>query len=131
MRTELAKIHRQRRKFEGIFEKFGIKAGYHGVLQTVLLLDVREAVSRKIVTDHLWFTVGKRFGNLCLEKGDVVRFEARVTTYEKGYRGYRNGDDFPVLEQDYRLSFPSNIVKVGHIPEGQTVLFGVVGDTQK
>ena len=39
----------------------------------------------EVVTDHLWFTVGKTLKNLKLKEGDEITFYARVGTYRKGY----------------------------------------------
>lgn len=118
MREDLAKLCGVRRRFEGVFERFGKKTGYKEILTTILLRDVKDVSSGKIVTDHLWFTMGKRFEALRLVKGDVVRFTARVTEYEKGYKGRRNEDDYDdydskPVEVDYRLSFPTKFVKMG------------------
>ena len=117
MREELAKLCGVRRRFEAVFERFGKKTGYRDVLTTILLKDVRVVASRKLVTDHLWFTLGKGFEALNLVQGDVVRFDARVTEYIKGYRGRRDDDDYDdcdrkPLERDYRLSFPTKFIKV-------------------
>jgi len=124
MREELAKIHGCRRLFEGVFERFGTKSGYKGPLKTLCLLNVRDVVAKKVVTDHLWFTVGKRLAGLGLQKGDIVRFEARVTMYEKGYRGRHGEDDVDCkpLEYDYRLSFPTKMIKFQPISPAQTQL---------
>lgn len=116
MRAELAKLYGKRRRFHGIFVRFGKKAAYKGrPLTTILLKDITDVASKEIVTGHLWFTVGKRFDALDLEEGDVVRFDARVTSYEKGYMGHREFDDIVVPETDYRLSFPSKVEKCSHV----------------
>lgn len=116
MRQELAKIAGCRRCFQGVFVRFGTKAGFKHPLTTVLLKDIVDIAAGKVVTDHAWFTMGKRMAELNLKEGDVVRFEARVTQYLKGYRGHRHEDDFEgdykPLEYDYRLSFPTKVVKL-------------------
>jgi hypothetical protein len=115
MREKLEKLNGARRRFQGVFVRFGKKAGYRDVLTTILLRDVVDLSSKKVVTDHLWFTMGKQFERLGLKEGDIVRFDARVTEYEKGYKGRRDDedfDDFKPLERDYRLSFPTKFVKV-------------------
>lgn len=120
MRNELAKIEGNRARFEGIFVRFGTKRGYKGYLETtVLLRDVKSIQTGQIMTEHLWFTCGKRLEILSLKENDVVRFDARVTPYEKGYKGYRDDGygDFKPIETDYRLSFPTNVVKVGQCEE--------------
>jgi hypothetical protein len=89
-----------------------MKAGWKHSLVTVMLKDVSDCATQKIVTDHLWFTLHTRFASLDLVVGDMVSFDARVTKYEKGYRGRRDFDDTPPVEIDYRLSFPTKLVKI-------------------
>jgi hypothetical protein len=67
----------------------------------------------KIVTDHLWFDLTKGFESADLLPGDVVEFCARVSIYEKGYKGYRNDVFDRPIEKDYRLSRPTKIKKIG------------------
>ncbi len=114
MRNQLAKIEGTRTRFEGIFVRFGTKRGYKGYPEpTVLLKDVRSVSTGQAMTEHLWFTCGKRLDSLNLKENDVVRFDARVTPYVKGYKGYRDDVDDKPIETDYRLSFPTNVVKIG------------------
>jgi len=113
LREELAKIHGVRREFQGIFDRYGTKSGWKGQpVRTVLLLDVEDCLTHKIVTDHLWFNETKGFAANQLQQGDVVRFNARVTRYTKGYMGTRDEDfdDRPPVELDYRLSFPTKLM---------------------
>ena len=44
----------------------------------------------KIVSDHLWFDLTKGFSGADLSPGDVVEFCARVSAYEKGYKGHKD-----------------------------------------
>ena len=114
MREQLAKLHGARRRFQGIFVRFGTKSGYKGPLTTILLKDVVDVASSKLVSDHLWFTMGKQFEGLDLKEGDVVRFNARVTEYEKGYKGRQDEDayNYKPIQRDYRLSFPTQFIKM-------------------
>jgi hypothetical protein len=114
MREELAKLFGKRRRFQGVFVRFGQKSGYKGVLTTILLKDIVDVISQKTVADHCWFTMGKRFEKLELKEGDIIRFYARVTDYVKGYQGRRGEDDYDYkpVERDFRLSFPTKFVKV-------------------
>lgn len=104
MRKELGKRYGNRIKVYGTFEKFGKKEGWKGeLLTTVLLVGIRDKTG-KVLTDHLWFNFTKEFQkikNLC--PGDLIRFEARVDGYMKGYKK----DQF-----DYKLSRPSKIAKM-------------------
>lgn len=114
MRAELAKFFGKRRRFQGVFVRFGQKSGYKGVLTTILLKDIVDVVSQKAVADHCWFTMGKRFEKLELKEGNIIRFYARVIDYVKGYQGRRGEDDYDYkpVERDFRLSFPTKLVKV-------------------
>lgn len=91
MRKELKIIgSKERHVFTATFIRFGFRDGYKGPVKTILLQDV--LLDGKVVTDHLWFDLTKGFKNADLLPGDVVEFCARVSVYEKGYKGYRNQD---------------------------------------
>ena len=125
MREQLAKINGNRARFEGVFVRFGSKKGYKGYPETtVLLKDVKSISTGQVMTDHIWFKCGKRLDKLNLKENDVVRFDARVTPYQKGYKGYRDDDygEFKPIETDYRLSFPTNVVKVEENNKAQLLL---------
>jgi len=111
MREKLKQANGNRSIFEGIFERFGIKNSFGHPKHTLLLKDIKDN-SGKVVTDHLWFNVGKRFDSLKLQAGDIVRFDARVKPYVKGYRGYREDVYDSPVETDYKLSNPTNLRKV-------------------
>jgi hypothetical protein len=101
----------ERGAFSGKVERFGTKTAYRGPdIPTVLLVDVRDA-SGALMTDHLWMTAGKQIAALSLTEGDTVEFEARITSYEKGYFGYRE-DVYKSAETDYRLSNPTKVRKI-------------------
>lgn len=106
MRKELKIIgSRERHVFTATFIRFGFRDGYKGPVKTILLQDV--LLDGKIVTDHLWFDLTKGFESADLLPGDVVEFCARVSIYEKGYKGYRNDVFDRPIEKDYRLSRPT------------------------
>lgn len=110
MRKELREIGKEERhRFTAVFERTGWKSGYKRDLQTVLLLDVR--MDDRPICDHLWFNMTKGFREAGLKQGDKVEFMARVSSYEKGYKGWRD-DVFKPIERDYRLSFPTKIKKI-------------------
>ena len=112
MRKKLKNIKGERKQFTGIFDGFGEKKNYHGFFEkTVLLKDVKLAEDQKELTDHLWFNYTKGFQELDLVEGDIVQFNARVTSYTKGYQGHRE-DVFKIIEFDYKLSHPSKVKKV-------------------
>lgn len=108
MRKILKKMNKTRFPFTGIFVRFGTKTGWTGKDEkTVLLKDIKNSSGEK-VTDHLWFNYVKGMQILNLTEGDILSFEARVSEYQKGYKGYR--EDIPRnLEIDYKLSYPNKI----------------------
>jgi hypothetical protein len=114
VREELAKVCGQRKSFQGVFVRFGRKPGYKGSETTILLTHICDIASRKLVTDHVWLTMGKQLQKLDLKVGDILRFDARVTEYLKGYQGRRDEDDYDCkpVESDFRLSFPSKLRKI-------------------
>jgi hypothetical protein len=59
------------------------------------------------------FTPEKQLDKLKLNEGDIIRFDARVTRYWKGYV-HRDEDN---RELDYRLSFPSKFIKISAVPD--------------
>jgi len=97
-------------------ERFGHRNGYRGPEETVLLRDVRDATTGELLTDHLWFTVGKWAADL--QPGGRIRFTARATPYEKGYFGRREDValDRPA-QRDWRLARPTQVQR---IPEAQS-----------
>lgn len=112
MRTNLKKLNGIRKRFHGTFERFGTKQGWKGLLPTILLRDVIDISTKRIVTQHLWFNLTKQFKILDLKEGDVVMFDARVKQYIKGYAGYREDVQWEKpLEEDYKLSHPTKILK--------------------
>lgn len=111
MRTELAKIRRQRMRFSAVVASFGSKRGYRGREgpETILLREVRRIDTNEVVTDHLWFTDGIAWGGI--SEGYHVSFDARVEGYFKGYQGTR-ADIERTLGSDYKLTRPTKVVAV-------------------
>ena len=109
MRKELKKLNGERLRFSAKVARFGERTNYKGLpLETILLRDVRLIGTDAVLTDHLWFTKGKAW-QTC-KVGSYVEFDARVTTYEKGYKG-RRADvlDSPVTT-DYKLERPTKVL---------------------
>lgn len=115
MRAELAQYNGQRRKFKAIFSRHGQKFFKQHFKTTLLMTNVTDILTGKIVTEHLWFTMGKKFSALGLVEGDAVTFEARVDTYLKGYVH----DEFDEKELDYHLVYPSKLQKIKAEPNQQ------------
>lgn len=112
MRDKLRRITcAERHRFTATFDRFGKKTGWNGADErTVLLVDVK--LGGNVVADHLWFKSGKQFDALDLKRGDEVEFNARVSSYMKGYRGYRDDVYDKPVQKDYKLSFPTAMRKV-------------------
>ena len=110
MRTALRKINGIRSTFYATFGRYGTKSGWTKQERTLMLKDVRNEKG-EVVADHLWFNLTKGFANIDLSEGDQVKFEARVTPYRKGYQGWREVLDHPVL-WDYKLSYPTKLEKI-------------------
>lgn len=112
MRKALQKLGgHERHTFTAEFVRFGIKNGWKGDVPTVLFKDVK--LGDKVVCDHLWFTCGKQFDSLGLQIGDIVEFSARVASYVKGYMGHRDDVWDKEIEEDWKLSFPTKVRKIG------------------
>ncbi|MBL0742953.1 hypothetical protein [Chryseolinea lacunae] len=109
MRKELAKQAGDRKKFTATFVRLGKKAGYTGYSEeTILLKDVVDVDTQKVVADHVWFSFTKGFQDARLTEGAKVSFEARVKEYTKGYLNRSAGID--KRRKDFRLSHPTRIV---------------------
>lgn len=104
MRKELSKKDGSRERFSAKVEKFGTKPNYHGFPEETILLTSVKDNTGTIVTDHMWFNVGVTFA--LLNEGDLIEFDARVTTYKKGYSPSDGDNPFRI---DYRLSRPTKL----------------------
>lgn len=108
MRKLLASEDGERKKFQGIFSRFGKKANYKGYSEpTVLLVNVIDQETRIVVADHMWFALTKGFEKLKLEPGNIVSFEGRVKSYKKGYVNTQY--KINKSKVDYKLSHPTKI----------------------
>lgn len=107
MRKSLQNIEEVRATFTGEFVRFGVKNGYKGPEETLLVKTITDQ-DGKIVADHLWFNLTKGFQKLNLSEGDLVQFDARVKEYLKGYFGRRD-DVYKPAEIDYKLSHPTKL----------------------
>jgi len=116
-RKHLAHDHRKGlKKFDGqrmtviaTVERFGTKKGWQGrEEETILLKDVCLKQTGEKLCDHLWFTKGKSWDGTV--SGCDVEFDARVTTYQKGYKGRRDDVYDRPVEHDYKLERPTKVV---------------------
>jgi hypothetical protein len=111
MRTELKKLQYIRQTFIATFERYGIKAAYKGYPITTLLFKDVTDIEGKPVTDHVWFTTSKEFGKYTFSKGNKIKFDARVKTYQKGYKGHRI-DVYANVETDFKLSYATKVIRL-------------------
>ncbi len=119
MRNLLEKQEGRRGEFRGTVALFGTKTAFRGPdIPTVMLMDVKDETG-EIVTDHLWMTVGKQLTCLKVQVGEEIVFAARVTPYEKGYKGHREDVYDAPRSLDYRLSNPTQIRRVETTPEAE------------
>ena len=81
-----------------------------GIEYTVLLTDIKD-MQGNTITDHLWFNLTKGFEKLNLQENEIIKFDARVKSYMKGHKGYRD-DVYKPIEKDYKLSHPTRIAKI-------------------
>lgn len=116
MRDQFQKINGFRKKFEGIFARYGKKTNFKGYPETTILLqDVKCVSAPEIKCDHCWFNLTSEFAKLNLREGDIISFDARVKEYQKGYKGRRYDDDYDdelnehPISTDYKLSYPTKV----------------------
>ena len=114
MKERLKKYSRQRLRFVGTVSRFGSKRAPSGRTKrpTVLLLDVHLYSTKESVAEHVWLIGGKWSKNLRV--GDVVVFQARVTRYQKGYKGVHGREEIKPIQDDYRLEKPAFVKILRH-----------------
>lgn len=121
MREKLQVCDGVRATFQGTFKRFGRKPGWRGrELQTILLVNLTNERGDAIC-DHLWLNLTAAFAGLDLQPGERVRFDARVHSYEKGYRG--RDDDYYDLTTDYGLARPTHPRRISPQPIETLPLF--------
>ncbi len=104
MRKELEKIGKEtRNRYKATVVRMGIKSNNFKNFpeRTILLGNVVDVSTGKVVTDHLWFTVHKTLKKLNLREEDEISFNARVGSYRKGHKR---------KNIDYKLNNMSKIV---------------------
>jgi len=108
MRKELARESGERKKFRAVFSRLGKKTNFKGYSEeTILLKNIMDTDTNKIVADHLWFSYTKGFEKVHLVEGVTLEFEARVKEYKKGFVNARYKINNTTL--DYKLSNPTKI----------------------
>ena len=115
MRERLKVIDGVRARFRGRSEKFGQRTSHGHVKHMALLVNVTDRRGEEMC-DHVWLNLTLQVERLNLKPGDRIEFDARVKPYRKGYYDNR--------QVDYRLSNPTNFVKLGtHDASGNGLLF--------
>lgn len=108
IRKKLATSEGQRKKFRAVFSRVGKRINYMGYSEeTILLKNVVDTETNKMITDHLWINFTKAFEKLVLAEGVSIEFEARVKKYKKGYVNSRFGIDNS--KTDFKLSHLTKI----------------------
>ena len=104
MRETLAQIVGLAR-YSAKFARYGSKNNRkNGLISTVLL----EGVTNKegnLVCDHIWIDFTLDFAELKLQHGETISFDAKVSTYTKGYQDW-NADKLAV---EYQLIDVQNV----------------------
>jgi hypothetical protein len=113
MRNKLKRLNGQRIRFTAEVARIGCKSSFRGnPTATILLQNVKQEGDDEILTDHVWFAKGITWD--AATPGVSVSFDARVTDYEKGYKGHKDdvyaaASCLGTLEVDYRLTWPTKI----------------------
>lgn len=123
-----------RKRFRGVFVRFGSKRGWQGdVEDTILLRDIVLLDSGKRVSDHLWFNFTQGFSDaicsflgvdydfrqddvqrMLLEHHAVFEFDGRVAEYVKGWQGRRAEEEGEASRSvDWKISHPTKVRIVG------------------
>jgi hypothetical protein len=111
MRIKLGEEEGKRKKFRAIFERTGKKTNFKGFSEdTVLLKNIVDVETNKVVADHVWFGYTRGFERALLTEGVIIEFEARVKEYTKGYVNRKL--NFNSRAVDYKLSHPTKIKKI-------------------
>ena len=115
MREQLAALDGRRIRVTATFGRFGVRPHYGRILvQTMLLTDL-VLLDGTPLAQHVWLTVGARFGALDLHPGDAVAFDARVAPYTRDRVFRRHGKVLVQVggTQDYQLTYPT---RIAHTP---------------
>ena len=122
MRKQLRASYGRRGRFWATFKRYGWQVrGDFPPARTALFVDVHDERG-EVVAGHLWFKVGEQLGRLTLHPGDEIFFVARITKYRKRNPDAVDEDD-PRYVEDYRLSNPSKLSKLGAQPVHAMPLF--------
>ena len=98
-----------RHVFYGTFMAYGLGKTQSGETQKTLLFQKIKDENGDEVADHIWMWDARSFNYFEFRNGDVIKFEATIKKYWKGYRGKRDDGEKSVRTKDYELVHPSNV----------------------
>lgn len=101
MRVGLAQKQGQKINVKGMILRFGRTGSGKSAKETIMLSNVTDEYGN-FLCDHIWLRYSKKFKEIHLDRGDIIKFSANVRQYIK-----RNG----VI--DFQLAWPSQIQKIG------------------
>lgn len=109
MRKGLRNPDKEWHTYTAKIERFSSKRKNGNNMKTMLVTNTRDRdENNKIVTEHLWLTLGKKFENLNLKEGDLIQFDALASTYENSFVGYK----VVASKINVKLLFLMNVKKI-------------------
>lgn len=111
MREKLQKRNQERFTARATVKRYGgkltniPKLDIYSWQETILLVDVKDAKTDELLTDHVWLKVGKRLQTLNAKTGDLIQFDGRIDVYRK-----KGG-------HDYHFENPTRLIIVESHPE--------------
>ena len=118
MFSVLSKYTHTKGRFRCVYTNIITKRIHHIVNNCIggsmLLESLYSIYDKQHITDYYFMNWNKTFSKANLEPGDVIEFEAaaRLNWYGKEYSPL---NPYRVINPYYRLVYPTNIEKIGHI----------------
>lgn len=107
-----------RRTYTGIFVRTCLVTAWskRNICKTedkILLKDITDVETGRILTDYLWFNLTKGFSEANPKEGDILQFNARTQELKhiKRYWGHR-GKYYPPPSVNWKLSRPTKIINL-------------------
>lgn len=98
-----------RHTFCAKFIAYGYRKNKTGEFEKTLLFQNIKDENGSEVADHIWMRDAHSFNYVEFKNGDIIKFEATIKKYRKGYRGKRENGEKSVRTKDYELVHPSNV----------------------
>lgn len=123
MRKNLKKLKDEKVLLTGTVERYGLKKEYMGGKTITLCLKNIEVIGHDgeiEVLDHAWIKVGKTLAEKNIPEGSVLKMNAHVKEYLKGYVGFDHeiGDLIDQRTLDYGIQRASKI-EILHYGQGK------------